>query len=365
MNVIFVVNFNIYKKITKIKNIGGIETNTNDVISELLQRGHRVWVPERNPQEPEWVKKGEVDVVAASTFDPLTYLQVGKYKKRFKHRAALVRHAHTTVEDMVGNLLPDKPIFNKILELWLRIQYGPAHLLITPSNYSRQCLLGMQKSLTYPIHVVSNGIRIENFKEENALRQNFRRFLNEKFKVPPESTIILNVGLSWKKKGVDTFSEIARAFPDYYFVWVGPINKNPDIEEALKLKNVIFTGFYDDIREPYYGADVFLNTSRVENQGIPLIEAAICKLPIVAKDLPAYDWVENDVSCLKANETNEFIEAIEKITSNEQLRVKIANKAREIALEIHDFKKIGQKVEDLYKKAIRIKKIHDKLRARV
>ena len=83
MNIIFVVNFGLYKKYTKIKNIGGIETNTNDIIKELRLRGHKVWIPENEPEEPEWVKKGEVDIIAAPTFDPLTYLQVGKYKKRF------------------------------------------------------------------------------------------------------------------------------------------------------------------------------------------------------------------------------------------------------------------------------------------
>ncbi|MFX1398214.1 MAG: glycosyltransferase family 4 protein [Promethearchaeota archaeon] len=358
---IFVINFNIYKKYAKIKNIGGIETNTNDVINELRHRGHNVWVPEREPEEPEWVKNGNVDVIAASTFDPLSYLQVNKYKKRFKHQAAVVRHAHTTVEDMV-HLLPDMSLFKKIFELWLRIQYGPAHLLITPSNYSRECLLNMQKSLTYPIHVVSNGIKLEKFKENDDSRQNFRRYLNEKYEVPLDATIVLNVGLSWKKKGVDQFAEIARSFPENYFVWVGPINKNPDIDDALELKNVIFTGFYDDIREPYYGADLFLNTSRVENQGIPLIEAAVCGLPIVAKDLPAYDWVENEVSCLKANSTDEFIEAIEKILNDKEFKNDIVKNARQVAIDMHDFNKIGQKVEELYEKAIKIKKIYDKIR---
>ena len=362
MNIIFVVNFGLYKKYTKIKSVGGIETNTNDIIKELMLRGHKIWIPENELEEPEWVKNGEVDIIAAPTFDPLTYIQVGKYKKRFKHRAAVVRHAHTTVEDMVGNILPDKPIFNSLLELWLRIQYGPAHLLITPSEYSKQCLLNMQRSLTYPIYAVSNGIRLENFIEKKEYRNNFRRYLNEKFDVPINATIILNVGLSWKKKGVDIFSKIAEALPEYYFVWVGPINKNPDIDEALKLKNVEFTGFYDDIREPYYGADVFLNTSRVENQGIPLIEAAICNLPIVAKNLPAYDWVVHDESCYKAEKTGEFVEGIKKVLSDNIYKDKIIKNANKTAIEIHDFNKIGDKVEALYEKAIRIKKIWDKRR---
>ncbi|TFF86472.1 MAG: glycosyltransferase, partial [Promethearchaeota archaeon] len=278
MNVIFIENFQIYKRFVNVKTIGGIETNTLDVIKELKKRGHKVWTPS-NQEEPEWVENGDVDIIAASTFDPLTYLQVSKYKKQFRENAAVVIHGHTTVEDLKGNFLPDMPIFNLIFKYWLKVLYGSAHLLITPSNYSKKCLEQIQTTMTYPIVPVSNGIRVEYFVEKESYRREFRKFLNQNYGVPKNARIILNVGLSWKKKGVDTFSEIAKNFPDYYFVWVGPINKNPDIEEAIKLKNVIFTGFYPDIREAYFGADLFLNTSYVENQGIPLIEAAICKLP--------------------------------------------------------------------------------------
>lgn len=356
MNIIFVENIKIYKRFTKIKTIGGIETNTNDVISELIKRENNVWNYSKE-EEPSWVKSGKVDIIAASTFDPLTFIQVSKLKKKFKNSAAVVFHAHTTVEDLAGNFLPDKPFFNTIFKIWLKILYGLAHLLITPSEYSKACLEKIQTSLTYPIYAVSNGIRIEEFQEKREYKPNFRKFLNQKYNVPLDAKIIINVGLSWKKKRVDIFGRIAKCLPTYYFIWVGPINKNPDIDEALKLKNVIFTGFYDDIREAYYGADLFLNTSSVENQGIPLIEAAICKLPIVASDLPAYDWVEHNVSCIKANELEDYVNGIKKIFSEANFKEKIVNQAYNNAIELHDFRKIGERIEFLYTKAKKIKKV--------
>lgn len=358
MNIIFVVNFHFYKSFTHLKTIGGIETNTNDIIKELKIRGHNVWNTEKQ-EKPDWIKNDNIDVIATSTFDPLTYLKILKLKKKFRRNAAIVIHAHTTVEDFAGNFLPNTPFFNNIFKSWLRIFYGTAHLLITPSAYSKSCIEDIQKSIRYPIYVVSNGIRIDKFKKNEKYRSNFRNYLNKKFGVPLNTKIIINVGLSWKKKGVDIFGKIAKALPNYYFVWIGPINKNPDIKNATKLKNVIFTGFYDDIREPYYGADLFLSTSRVENQGIPLIEAAVCKLPIVASDLPAYDWVKHGESCYKAKEAEEFIKAIEKILSNTNLKNQIVEKAYNIAVQLHDFNKIGDKIEKLYKKATIIKKVKD------
>lgn len=358
MNILFIENFKLFKKLTSIKTIGGIETNTNDIIHDFRQKGHKIWVLNKEVK-PKWAEKGEVDIIAASTFDPITFFQISKYKKQYKQRAAVVIHGHTTVEDLAGNFVPDKPIFNKIFKYWLKLLYGQAHLLITPSKFSKECLINIQTSMTYPIYVVSNGIRIEEFKEKKKYRVNFRRFLSQQYDIPEDAVVIINVGLSWKKKGVKTFGEIAEKFPEYYFVWVGPINKNPEIDEVIKLDNVIFTGFYNDIREAYFGADLFLNTSWVENQGIPIIEAAICKLPIVARDLSAFDWVVHEHSSYKAKDMAEFIDGINKIVSNSNFRKKIVENAYEDAMKLHDFDKIGEKIEKLYVKAIKVKKIWD------
>lgn len=354
MNIIYIVNFHIYKNFTKIKTIGGIETNTRDVIKELRLRGHNVWIS-TGRDKTNWVKEGDVDLIATSTFDPLTYLELNKYKNKFKS-AACVIHAHTTVEDLKGNFLPDKPIFNLIFKYWLKILYREADLLITPSSYSKRCLEDIQTTQTYPIYAVSNGIRIEEFEPRSYYRKDFRHTLLQNFGVPKNATIIINVGLSWKKKGVDIFGKIAKHFPNYYFVWVGPINKNPDIAIVSELENVIFTGFYEDIREAYYGADLFLNTSRVENQGIPLIEAAICRVPIVAANLPAFDWIEDQKECIKTEKIEDYVNAIKKIFSNVSFREKIIENAYRKAVKLHDFKKIGDKIEELYKRAKLLKK---------
>ncbi|MGV9197555.1 MAG: glycosyltransferase family 4 protein [Promethearchaeia archaeon] len=362
MNIIFIVNFQIYKDKTGTSTIGGIETNTKDVINELRNRGHRVWHTEKQPIEPEWVKGENIDVIATSTFDPLTYLKVIKFKKRFPGSAVVI-HGHTSVEDLKSQVLPDIPFFNLILKTWLRIMYAACDLLITPSSYSKKCIEQMQSSMTYPIHPVSNGICIEKFAKKPSFRPNFRTFLYEQYNIPPDAKIILNVGLTWKRKGVDTFGKIAAALPDYWFVWVGPINKNPDIEIVRKLENVIFTGFYDDIREPYYGADVFLNTSYAENQGIPLIEAAICRVPLVTSDLPAYDWIDHKTHCYKADSVEEYVSGIQKIIDDDQFRETLVQNAYKKAIEVHDFKKIGEKVERLYRKAQKIKEIKDQKHA--
>ncbi|GAH72086.1 unnamed protein product, partial [marine sediment metagenome] len=55
----------------------------------------------------------------------------------------------------------------------------------------------------------------------------------------------------------------------------------------------------------------------------------------------------------------EFVDGISKIVSNSNFRKKIVENACDDAMELHDFDKIGEKIEKLYIKAIKVKKIWD------
>lgn len=346
---------------SNIETIGGIETTTNWIIEELRNRGHNVWVPSEQ-DSPEWVTEGNVDIICSSSFDPLTFFQLYQFKNKFSENAAIVQHAHTTYEDLKGNILPDNPIINKILKLWIRLLYSQAHLLITPSEYARKRLINIQKTRTYPIYSVSSGIIIDKFKEKEAYRTNFRTYLNKKFDVPLDATIILNVGLIWKRKRVDTFGEVAKRLPNLYFVWVGPLENEPDIKDVAQLDNVIFTGFYDDIREPYYGSDILLCTSDEENLCLPLIEASLCKLPVVARDIEVFNWLEHNVSAYKGENAYDFVNGINKILSNTEFKNQLVDNACQSAKEQHDFNHTVDKIEEYFNRAINIKHIWDRKR---
>lgn len=361
MNIIYIVNFHIYKAFSNIETIGGIETTTNWIIQELRNRGHNVYVPSEQ-ESPDWVKEGKVDIICSSSFDPLTFIQLYRFKSKFSDRAAVVQHAHTTYEDLKGNILPDNPLVNKMLKLWIRLLYSQAHLLITPSEYARKRLINIQQTRTYPIYSVSSGIIIDKFEEKEEYRTNFRKYLNEEFDVPMDATIILNVGLIWKRKRVDTFGEVAKKLPNYYFVWVGPLENDPDIENVEKFDNVIFTGFYEDIREPYYGSDILLCTSEEENLCLPLIEASLCKLPVVARDIEVFKWLKHDHSAYKGDTASDFAEGINQILSNPDYRATLVDNACKRAKEQHDFSNTVDTIEKYFERALKIKQIWDKKR---
>jgi glycosyltransferase involved in cell wall biosynthesis len=242
------------------------------------------------------------------------------------------------------------------MRIYLKRLYVLSHLIITPTEFSKKSIKRLELKKKPPIYAVSNCIKIEKFKEKKEYRDNFRNFLKKKYSIPLDATIILNVGYTWERKGPDEFWQCAKKLPDYWFVWVGPIK---DFAKTLPpIKNCIFTGFYDNICEPYYGADLLLFPSFAENQGIPLMEAAICNLPILARDIEPIDWLIHNESCIKAKTHEEFINGIEKILSDATFREKITKNAHSVTDKLHNFEKIGDRVEKLYYRAIKLKNLY-------
>ena len=356
LNIIFITNFHIYKKLSRVKTVGGIEVNTSDVINSLRNKGHNVWVPRNGKPVPMWAQNNKVDLIASSSFDPLTAYQLWTMRK--KYNAAVIQHAHTTVEDLEGGFLPILKNWEKLTKIYLKILYNLSHLIITPSEYSKKSLKRLKLKKRPPIYVVSNGVKFEKFKEKKEYRENFRKFLNKKYNIPMDGKIILNVGYTWRKKGPDEFFKCAKDLSDYWFIWVGPIKENIHVKKASELENCFFTGYYDNICEPYYGADVLLYPSYTENQGIPLLEASVCKLPIVARNIEPFNWLVHNESCYKANNHNEFIRGIEKILHDSHFKDNLTKNAYLLTKKIHDFKDIGVKIEKLYKKAIKLKNLY-------
>lgn len=76
-----------------------------------------------------------------------------------------------------------------------------------------------------------------------------------------------------------------------------------------KPDNVIFAGFVkqEELRQAYCGADAFAFFSYEETEGIVVLEALACEIPIVLRDIPVYEnWLEDGVQVYKASDVKEF-----------------------------------------------------------
>ncbi|KKM62510.1 hypothetical protein LCGC14_1520990 [marine sediment metagenome] len=105
-----------------------------------------------------------------------------------------------------------------------------------------------------------------------------------------------------QRKGFYDFINISKKINKYPFLWIGkrafPLIQNDHI---INMKNLKMPGYVKDIIAAYSGGDIFCFPSYYEGEGIAILEAMSCGLPVILRDLPVYkDRFFNSKNCLKA-----------------------------------------------------------------
>lgn len=115
-----------------------------------------------------------------------------------------------------------------------------------------------------------------------------RKEIEERYNIPNENHIILNVGRGEYRKGFDLFIEAYKKLKNegYSFIWVGEVNDEmQEYLNELDADNLILTGFISDLNQimSFYDAcDVFMLTSREDPFPSVVLEAFNAKRPVVA-----------------------------------------------------------------------------------
>lgn len=165
------------------------------------------------------------------------------------------------VDNSTSNYRRKKEIFNGVDNL----------LIATPSLWLKT---QVEKSFlkSYPVTVVNSGIELGVFKPTESEFRNKYGLQGKK--------IVLGVANAWSiRKGINDFIKVANELSDdYKVVLVG------DLRETVCPENIVHIAHTDSIEELaqiYSEADVFLNLSYEETQGLTTIEAMACGTPVV------------------------------------------------------------------------------------
>ena len=146
---------------------------------------------------------------------------------------------------------------------------------------------------------------------------------------------------------------------NYQLQIVGDGDLRPEYEKQtknLKIQDKVkFLGSVTNERLPeiYSQADVFILPSITKGEafGLVLLEAMASGTPVIASDLPGVRSVfENNIQGLKIKpgDANDLREKLEKILTDENLRKKMSQSARELALEKYDWGKIRKKLIQIF-----------------
>ncbi|HRN69706.1 MAG TPA: glycosyltransferase family 1 protein [Candidatus Woesebacteria bacterium] len=174
----------------------------------------------------------------------------------------------------------------------LQQQVKNARIIITPTKAVKNQLLDVYgKKYETKIMPIYEGI---NYEMEQA-QENIS--LKSKFKKP----FFVYIGNFYPHKNVETLIRAFQHIPsEYELVLVGPDSYFAGrVQKELyekKITNIRFyhTGSIEDLVFFYKNAIALINPSISEGFGLPLVEAAYFKLPVIASDLKVFHEIVGD-----------------------------------------------------------------------
>lgn len=288
-------------------------------------------------------KDDHFDILHINTVGPKSEMIISKSIKEGKK---IIYHAHTTEEDFRDSFIFSNHI-SGIFKKRLQKLYGMADVVITPTPYSKSLLEGY--GLEQPIYAISNGIDLKRFKKSKANARIFYEYFNFK----PTDFVVVSVGHYFKRKGIIDYIEMARLNPHIKFVWFGhtPASSiQKDVRTAFKdlPNNLYLPGYMDGdiISGAYSGANLFMFMSYEETEGIVVLEALASEIQVIVRDIPVYaDWLEDGVSCYKAQDLDGFQQLLDS-AYHENLSPTITN-GYELA-KARDLSVIGKQLQEVY-----------------
>lgn len=154
------------------------------------------------------------------------------------------------------------------------------------------------KTITDRATYVNNGINIEHLPvKERKFKTKYR---------------FCTIGRICTQKNPGVFNDIARAFPEEEFTWIG----DGELAHMLTSANITITGWKDpqEATELLAGQDIFLLPSLWEGLSVALLEAMYLKCICIASRIPGTrEVLEHGVSGFLAEKTEEYIEMIREI----------------------------------------------------
>ncbi len=259
----------------------------------------------------------------------------------------VVYYGHSTMQDFrdsfVGsNLLA--PLFKR----WLCLCYGLGDIVLTPTPYARGIL--QTYGLPCPVQAMSNGVDTGFFAPDKARGAAFRR----KYRLSDDQKVVVSAGHFMQRKGILEFIALARALPLVEFYWFGytpPALVPAPVRHAMAAApdNLHFAGFVTqaELRDAYCGADLFCFCSHEETEGIVVLEALACGVPVLLRDIPVYEgWLTDGVNVYKAADDAGFAARAEGILTGTLPDVTAAGRA---VAEARSLPRMGQALCGVYR----------------
>ncbi|HLF51192.1 glycosyltransferase family 4 protein [Flavobacterium sp.] len=361
--------------------LSGVTTHIIDLSSELIKKGHEVYVFTAGPQEPNNILYVEIfDRLKATGIkivdipyplnrkNKLNYLfkfskSIYLTKKYLKQFNVDVIHVHTPALSFIPKLLGlsfIKTIHVKNLSLSF-LNQNATHLITISRETYKEALVKF-KYTEDEVSLICNGVNSE-FSEliEDAACLSLKNKLN----IPTDKIILGIVGSIQYRKGHDVLLKSIAKLPDHcknkiHLIILGSGNA----EEERWLKEMIIASNLEDsiskfdfqLPKPFYDVmDILILPSRLEGFGLVVVEAMLANCCIIRSDVEgAYDQItDGSTGFLFGNEKHEALSNIlEKLLFDDHLRKQVAIRGRQFAIEHFTSDKMTEKTIAVYQKVL-------------
>lgn len=192
---------------------------------------------------------------------------------------------HTMYENYTHYILNGKLVKRQHVRWLTRIFCEQTDGVITPSQLTFDTL--KDYGVTAPMRIISTGVELPEFDSS------YRTKIRQELEIPMDAPVLLSLSRLSKEKSIEevimAFPVVQKAYPKAHLVIVGDGPYRETLETLAKgyeLNNVHFIGqiTHNEVNQYYQMADLYINASESESQGLTYLESIANRLPIVAKE---------------------------------------------------------------------------------
>lgn len=359
-------------QISSARNFGGGEKHLVDLCRGLTNRGHEIFVALRPTNK--WQEKFDflppenfIHVSIRNSFGIFSAQRLADFAR--ENNVEII-HAHVARDYIPASLV-------------CRIAKTPKlvltrHVLFPMKPFHKFALKNVSKAIAvsgavagnleaiFPkekITIVPNGIEIE--KWSGAAGENLRREFRFEHNLSLDAFLIGAVGELKLLKGQRDFilaaKIVAEKFPRAHFVIVGKDNSagqsfRNELKRLVKVFNLenrfLWLDWVEETAPLLDALDVFVSPSHSESFGLAILEAMARGTPVVAAATEGAKELLRDGETgllIPVQEPVALAEAIGKLLTGENLRVKLGKQAREFAGKTFSLERMIEETERVYK----------------
>lgn len=264
-----------------------------------------------------WREQKNIDVVVLEIYSGKSFLiadTVSRLCKAFKLPLVMVLHG--------GNL----PEFAAKYPYWIENVLRRADFLVAPSKFLASKIGGN----SFEILVIPNILNLEIYP--------FR----EREKIKPRLIWMRSFHAAYNPEmAIKVLAALRETVPEATLTMAGKDkgleSKLVEMTGKMGLSDAIkFVGFLDEKRkmQEFSKADIYINTNRIDNMPVSILEACAMGLPVVATDVGGLPYLISDGEnglLVSENDVDAMVKAVKKLIDDSLLTNKISRNGRCLA----------------------------------